>query len=154
MGTKISVTIPRFWNFSRQLRRQVGELLQDFPEELRSAAIMAASELVENAIKYGETVDEADAKIEICLTDSELVIAVTSGLVEPSVFRELQVRLDEIRQSEDVFALYVAKAMESLKNNNGQSQIGLHRIASDGQFRLTATYEQSILTITAVRSLS
>jgi hypothetical protein len=54
MQAHLELTFRPMWPNVRKIRHEVGIALERCPAELRSAAMMTASELVENAIKYGD----------------------------------------------------------------------------------------------------
>ena len=53
MQAHLQLSLAPMWPNVREIRERVGSALQECPPQLRSAAVMTSSELVENAIKYG-----------------------------------------------------------------------------------------------------
>ena len=60
MSVRIDIDIQPAWAAIRAVRSEVERGLADYPAEIRTAAAMTASELVENAVKYGESLPRAE----------------------------------------------------------------------------------------------
>ena len=52
---RIDRNIPLVWDHVREIRDLVVDELAHLPEDVRDAAAMTSSELLENAVKYGDT---------------------------------------------------------------------------------------------------
>lgn len=154
MDSRFKLTIPIVWQYVRDVRRGFGEALADQPAELRAAAVMVASELVENAIKYGESVPGApSASIELFVSADQIRIEVTNGLRSAEVARELDAHLKRIAAATDRAALYVERLHELLDSPERSGKLGLHRIGLEAGFDLSCTYEEQKLTIVATRGI-
>jgi hypothetical protein len=152
MDTNITVHVPHTWSHVRIIRERVGEALRGAAPALRSAAMMTASELTENAVKYGEDVPEADhVAFAMWLDESRVTIRVSNGTRDKLGVRELQRRVDEVRSTPDKAALYVARLEELLVNSTESGKLGIYRIAFEGGFALQCDYIDDVVTVTATR---
>jgi hypothetical protein len=116
---------------------------------------MTASELVENAIKYGEYATQAS---DICFTmgvrESNLWIETVNRSTNEAGVSELLKRIDEISRSADRAALYIARLGQLLECPTGDTKLGLYRIALEGGFDLEGTYREHFVTVIATRKLA
>lgn len=115
---------------------------------------MVASELAENVVKYGEPVENAPAgSLQLIIADESVRVISTNGVRSPERAQHLAVALERIREA-DPQQLYLERMQELMANpTQKESQLGLLRIAFEGQFKLSHVYEGSVLTITAERHL-
>ena len=152
MDRRFRLEIPIVWQFVRQVRRQLADALADQSEDLRDSAMMVASELVENAIKYGESVPGAPtATIELFVEPERVMIEVKNGLSSARDAQAVQEQIARLRAAEDPAALYVERLKELLESPDIRGRLGLCRIALEAGFDLSCTYDQQILTISASR---
>ncbi|WP_394827728.1 DUF6272 family protein [Pendulispora albinea] len=135
-------------------RREVERALETYSPSLRSATVMTTSELVENAIKYGEEVPSL-LSIHLRLkADSERIfIEVANGVVTVERVRHLKSRLDEIAGSDDKEALYMSRIRALLEDPSERGGLGLYRIGFEGGFDMNYTFVDSVVTVTAVRGV-
>ena len=153
--TTLRISVPSLWDLVRDVRASVGERLKDDDPELRDAAVMTASELVENAIKYGQSVTGREtATLEMSRDDKALTIRISSGVRDQKVAEKTLDRIRAIRAAPDKQALYIARLRELMASPAPQSQLGLYRICSEGAFELDAVVEGDVLHITATRGVS
>jgi hypothetical protein len=151
-AARIDVRLPHAWNYIREVRARVQEMLAGAEDELRSAAMMAVSELIENAVKYGEGVPGApDIIVSCCSEGGEVRIVVSNGCQDGSVIRRLQERIQLIMSTPDKEALYMARLEELMADATESGSLGLYRIAFEGRFELHATLARSVVTVTATR---
>ncbi len=149
-----STSIEPLWSKARDIRSAVGELLMHYPTQLRSAAMMAASELVENAIKFGEKVPSAPSIFfTLSAQDDELRIETRNGCTKPALVDELAARLDRLAQVADKSSLYIARLEELLADPDDTGRLGLYRIAFEGEFELEYCYRDEVVTVTALRRI-
>lgn len=148
----VNASLPHTWDHIRKIRKSVGEALKNSDPSLRMAAMMVTSELVENAVKYGEEVAAAP-HINVALTvqRDQLVISVSNGSADLSGIKELQRRVEEIVHAPDKSTLYMARLEELLAEPTETGKLGLYRIAFEGQFDMHFQYVEQVVTITATR---
>lgn len=128
--------------------------LAEQDETMREEITMVASELAENVVKYGEPVEQAGAgSLQLIIGDHSVRIVSTNGVRSPERALHLANALERIRKT-DPRVLYLERMQELMANpTQTESGLGLLRIAFEGQFTLDHVYENSVLTITAQRSL-
>jgi hypothetical protein len=142
------------WSRIESARRTVAAGLLEMDNDVRDAAVMVASELAENVIKYGEpTTDDESGHVELLVDGNSIVIRSKNGVSRERASAVCAL-IDRISAAEDVSSLYVSRLGEMLNDPQAEgSQLGLHRIVCEGEFRLSHRYEADILTITAERKL-
>lgn len=150
----LNSSLPHAWDQIRKIRKSVGDALKDFDPSLCAAAMMVTSELIENAVKYGEEVP-ASAHIQLSMTmgEDQLIIRVTNGCADGSGVKQLERRIREIADAPDKAALYMARLEQLLAEPTESGKLGLYRIAFEGEFDLKLSYRDNVVTITAARSL-
>jgi hypothetical protein len=147
--------LPLSWGFIARVRSTVAEALSDQTADLRDAAVMVASELAENVIKYGEPLgDEECGFVSLVSTRDSVLLRTTNGVSSPERAAFVARQIEEIATSEDVGALYEQRMLSLLSSSEPDSQLGLLRIAYEGNFRLSCSYQAPRLTICAERKLS
>ena len=100
MQAHLQLSFEPMWPNVREIRQQVGTALEACPEQLRNAAIMTSSELVENAVKYGESVPAAKTvTFQLEATADLLSIRVVNGSTNAPGVAELQRRVQELRRA-------------------------------------------------------
>jgi anti-sigma regulatory factor (Ser/Thr protein kinase) len=152
MQAHLQLTFAPMWPNVREIRQRVGAALEECPAQLRSAAIMTASELVENAIKYGESVPAAKTVTFVLEATSEsLLIQVVNGSTNAVGVAELERRVQELRSAEDKQALYLARLEQLLANAEESGKLGIYRIGFEGGFDLELEFENDVVTVTATR---
>jgi hypothetical protein len=147
--------VPLSWGFIDRVRATVRESLHGHPEELRESALMVASELAENVIKYGEPVNsEPCGFVTISVEADRVVICTINGVASSERGIEVVRQISRINVAENVEDLYAQRMQEMLHSPADLSScLGLLRIAYEGNFALTSTYEAPLLTIWATRVL-
>jgi len=150
----VNVSLPHTWDHIRQIRGRVAEVLKEAESSLRSAAVMVTSELVENAVKYGEAVPAAQ-KISVALTVNEtsIIIKVTNGSPDASGVATLAQRVDEIMSAPDKSVLYFTRLEELMADPTETGKLGLYRIAFEGEFDIQLSYRDQVVSMTATRKI-
>jgi hypothetical protein len=148
----LSLSIPVVWQHIRVIRRSIEEALESCDNNIRQGAMMTGSELLENALKYGESVSgREDISFMLETTPEQIVIEVCNGVTDLSRIRNLHEQLDRISKSNDKEALYLERLRELLLNPNEYGKLGLYRIAFEGQFTISYQYTEKILKVRAQR---
>jgi hypothetical protein len=152
-----SVAIEPIWGTIRQIRGQVGALLAARPAEHRLAVMMASSELLENAVKYGDSVARAPRiRFSLSLNGASVQIETVNGSNDPDNVERLRARLREIETAEDPTALYFGtiQQMLALPQQSSSPGLGLYRIAAEGRFTLRGYFDDGLVTVVATRSIA
>lgn len=148
-------SITPMWGIVEKIRDKVEALLSSENDEIRYVCKMASSELIENAVKYGHSPDQKKG-IDFSLhkDQKQIVIKVTSGIKSMNDFEKVKVHVDKIKSCDNPQELYIQRLTELMKNPKpGQSQLGLYRIAYEGEFMLEYEINDMLLTLTAFRHI-
>lgn len=141
------------WSFVAQVRQLIDAAVQEQAPALCAAASMVASELVENAIKYGEPVEAASqGRIHFTMTPTQILIEVSSGLRRGPRQQSFMQRIERIAKSKNMEQLALERMQELISQPNQHGQLGLYRIAYEAGFDLSCTYENEVLVVQAARS--
>lgn len=131
---------------------------QNFDIDVIDAIVMISSELLENAIKYGnydEDRENIDFKVFI---NNEIIVEVQCPIdVEKSHhFKKLDRTIQWIRGHQDPFEAYIEKlkSVSSKPLGDNESGLGLFRIAYEGEAVLDFYVdESSYISVSAVYSV-
>jgi len=145
----------RDWDGVRALRRQLEEHLRQLPEEPRRELAMVAAELAENGLRHADAADGTSCVlVEVDLDQSFVELRVTTRLKAVERARNVLERVREIEASEDKERAYVERLVELSRGaGNATSELGFHRIATEGRCSLRAAHDGDKLTIRARRVL-
>lgn len=153
MGDEITMNYeaPPFWRIVNQVRLDVTAAMAGRPRELREAAVMTATELVENAVKYSAEAGDP-VRFSMAADDERVRIAVSNRIASPGDRDALASGVRRIRECGDSRLLYV-RALYDLMNHPGgeRTRLGLIRIAYEGQFVLACRFEGDRATLVATR---
>jgi anti-sigma regulatory factor (Ser/Thr protein kinase) len=142
------------WSEIGRIRERVAIALGGLGPALREAAMMVVTELVENAIKYGESTPGAPGiEVSLLREHTRLSITVVSGTQDEEAARRLRGYTEALARSPDKLELYVARVQSLSDSPEEHSRLGLYRIALEGAFDLRCSHEDGVLRMTATRSL-
>ena len=120
----------------------------------REAVVLAACELAENLVKYGaDHPDPRAGTLAISVQGNVTRIRATNAVQSTSDGRQVAALVSRISApTSNVHDLYRARLQELFTDPTGQrAQLGLLRLAFEGGFRLSASFESPILQIVAER---
>jgi hypothetical protein len=122
--------------------------------QCRQAASMAAWELAENLLKYGAADPTKSAGTIAISVDNNLVrVRTTNTVNSPSDARRVQETVSRISMSASAKDLYRERLVELFGDPSQQrAQLGLLRIAFEGSFKLSCSFEPPLLEIVAERA--
>ena len=125
------------------------------PDGLYSLAIVA-SELLENAIKYGAWGGDAGRlHLKVWGNQDEAHVQVENPVVDgDESVRELLQTIDWLNGFDDPEDAYRARILEIAAGPQGATKLGLARIAYEGRCRLAAEIDGGVLRVTGVTSLA
>lgn len=153
----IEFSIPPMWETINGIRETISrdERVRNQGETLVNATVMVASELLENAVKYGfHNSDMPAVQFALDIGQDEVKIIVANALspgANLSRFREI---LQAIQDSRNPEKLYTDRLLEIANNPiPGDSGLGLYRIAYEGGYNLKFVEQDSILTVYASRKI-
>ncbi len=99
--------------------------------------VLAASELLENAVKYSLN---SEVKLTIChLNDEEPVELLVYNHADPVHAKRLFACLEEM-ETGDPLDYYIAKMRSSVHQRQGEANIGLARVAYESSAQLSARF--------------
>jgi len=134
--------------------RAVDEMFADVEPNTLDAIRMAAGELAENVIKFGEHVDGVTGHVVISRSDDGVEIRTASRLSDQRKAQELSDRLQRIGESGSLEDQFVGRITEIMNQPEQQATaLGLLRIAYEGSFRISCSYANATMTVVAARSL-
>lgn len=153
----ISLCITPTWSILKEVEEKTEEFMKKrvTSRDVIEATIMCTAELVENAIKYGSAnTGHNNITFDLSTHDDTIYIKVSNGIKDDLDVKNVKLHIDKVRTSDDPSKLYTDRLMELMENiKPGISQLGLYRIAYEGEFKLDYSYKDKILTVTAVRKL-
>jgi hypothetical protein len=148
------LTPVRDWNGIRALRRQLQQQLHQLPDEPRRDLAMVAAELAENGLRHAHAEGESCVLVEVEFDASFVELRVTTRLKTAAQALNVLQRVQEIEAAEDKERAYVERLIELSRGaGNATSELGFHRIATEGRCSLRAAHEGDRLTIRARREL-
>lgn len=152
----ISLSITPTWSILKEVRQKTEDLMKkkNADTDTTEATIMCATELVENAIKYGSSNTGQDNIHFDLIFQNTICIKVSNGIKDEKDAQNVKFHIEKILKTDDPAKLYTERLMELMENPKpGESQLGLYRIAYEGEFKLDYTYEKNILTIKAEKKI-
>lgn len=149
------------WDELDGVQRAVSSFLEEngYNGDISQAVVMGASELTENAIKYGEYKTSRDILLSVVLHPRHIVVEVSNPIAQDDAtdLRKLDAMVQWIRGFQDPFQGYVErlKVVSLLSLTSSESGLGLARIAYEGQAVLDFfVSEDNTLAVSAVYQLS
>jgi hypothetical protein len=145
------IEIPLVWDSVGQIRLEAGMLFSNFEPALREAAIMVASELTENIVKYGAPLDgQPVGFVSFELDGENFTISSHNAVAHTNNLQAVETLLEQIAKSDNPRDLSLARLRELIEGKiEGPSQLGLLRVATDGGCAINHSYSDAVLTIIA-----
>lgn len=136
----------------RKIEAKVLEEIDDVVPAVKSRVTMTITELLENAIKYGESTKQyRDIHFDFTTDQKKLTIKVTNAVLNQDHFTSCAKHIDKINKSNNPKRLYLQRLQDLIEQENPFiSQLGLYRIAYEGKFKLSYDFIDNLLTITAI----
>jgi hypothetical protein len=150
----LAMPLRTMWSEVQEVRERVETLLADLPTEVRAATVMTASELVENAIKYGESVPAAPhASVALDYDGQRVEVIVKNGVASPESVEALRAHVARLAAATDRTALYIQRLQELMMSGGGSTQLGIYRIGCEGNFDVECEYANQVVTVRATRQV-
>jgi hypothetical protein len=155
MQAIMSVTLSPEWDQASSVRHSVCAKVPFVSRDTKDAIVMAASELVENAIKHGAHGDEHErATFSMKVENKEVVFEVSNTVASKEAASKLCARIERIAATPDKRALYMERMTQLLMEPDERGGIGLYRVAFEGKFALEVRFvREKVVTIRAARRL-
>ncbi len=152
---KIKVIIESTWDIVLKINDRIDEILPEAEGNFIDSLRMISTELVENAVKYGEPVSNLSGiEFELVVDSNKVLIRVDNGVHSEENIKQFMNSIDKISNSKDRFKLYADRLKELMKTSNmNESQLGLFRIAYEGNCDLDYSYEDNILSVIAAMEI-
>lgn len=146
---RIKVLIEPTWNIVLNINDRIEEIIPDAKTETVERVRMVSTELVENAVKYGESIPGLTGiEFELMVDSNMITVIVKNGVITDSNANEVINCIDKIENSDDHFKLYTDRLTELIRSSKlEESKLGLYRIAYEGNCDLDCSYENNILTV-------
>jgi len=145
---------PECWATVRELRQRVKRLMASYDEDVQEAAVMTASELLENALKYGVAAEgTSTTRFEMRLDARALTIATTNVVDSDADGVALRERIERIMREPDKEALYVQRLQDFMDTSTVAGGLGLYRVAFEGAFELQCATGNKMVVVTARRAV-
>ncbi len=144
--------IESVWDSVAKIRDGIEPSLEGFGRKMTDAAVMTASELVENAIRYGDS--KKGINFEITADERRIQISVSNTIGYLQDYKELKYLIEKINTSDNMHTVFVDRLRTIMEQGNSfmKTQLGLIRIANEGEFELSYKLENELLTVTAKNS--
>lgn len=152
MEKTITLTITPTWAIVEHVRKKINTQLGDFLDsDVIDGAMICASELCENAIKYGEPVPNMQfIQFQLNYSDGKIEIEISNGVVNQVDLDNVCSSIDKTNGTNNPEKLYLERLQELMDMSKPQkSQLGLYRIVCETGFKLQYKLEGNALTISA-----
>ena len=151
----ISISIKPTWSIVKEIKEKANRFMEEkgAHKDIKEATIMCATELIENAVKYGtEKPGGGNIEFDLSIDNDNIIIKISNGIKAKHDIDSVIEHIDKLKESTDPAKLYTERLMELMENPKpGVSQLGLYRIAYEGDFSLDYKYDNKILTVIAER---
>lgn len=136
--SRFTMEIYPFWAVIYQIKKQISLNLKGCQKSFIESAEITASELLENAIKYGGGM-KSDSKVgfEMEVNEEKAKITVTNTVGSKDHIENFEKIMNRIRTTENRKSLYVQRLKEILENpHTSKCELGLYRLALDSRYEL------------------
>jgi hypothetical protein len=143
------------WDIVHKIEENAGKHFQGLDINIKEATMMVITELIENAVKYGAAIPgQEGVEFKFTIEKNKITTSISNGIISEKDVIPVKNHIDKIKASDSPMELYINRLKELLNNPiEGVSQLGLYRIAYEGQFKLDYKIENNILTIIATREI-
>lgn len=154
-AVSFSFKIDPLWDTVKEIRDKVEASLGGYEKELIDASKMTASELIENAVKHGSSLQEkAGIKFEFIASKTQIKVIVKNKIHSQDDYDILKGHIDQIHATGNPEELYVNRLRILMENTKlVKTQLGLFRIAYEGEFALNYKFEDDVVIVTATRDI-
>lgn len=149
--SRFTMEIFPYWAVIFQIKKQISLNLKGYPKSFVDSAEITASELLENAIKYGGG-PAADSKVgfEMEVSEFNAKIRVTNLIGSREHLQNFERIMNRIRSSENRKILYTQRLKEILENpHTSRCELGLYRLALDPRYELNYVLDNEKLMLIA-----
>lgn len=153
MTVRLEITVPPVWERIEHVRSAVAACVSLVcPDaDRREALAMAATELSENAIKYGHG-EHNVVTVTLRSEEGGLSVDVSNVVADSSAYGRVHERIrwiESFPSAEDAFRAALQQVTVPGDGDDGHSGLGLARIAFEAESTLTVEFDGSVLTVRA-----
>jgi diguanylate cyclase (GGDEF)-like protein len=157
-GHSLQMTLRPIWGKFEEFGKEIEKFLSPRHPDVIYGTKMVATELIENAIKYGNfQKSNQNIDLTISLTNDVITIKVSNwkhaGTDDIVKLQHIITLLQNKENKREIFTERLRNIFES-SGNFGTSQLGLIRIVYEAQFDLTLEEDDERIFVTASRNLS
>ncbi len=150
----LNYSIKPIWDNIDEISEKISSILQGYNSVLIVTTIHIATELIENAVKFGSYVQDEGINFTLTANESQIQIEIVNKICNQEDYNSLKKIIDQIEFADDPMQLYTNRLLTLLNDISiGKSQLGLFRIAAEGNFTLGHHLENNILTVTATKNI-
>ncbi|MCA1950129.1 MAG: hypothetical protein LDL24_06140 [Treponema sp.] len=139
------------WKYIAVVRAFIQNFIAvSYSDNIRADKIaMAASELLENAVKYAQG-EETIVKLQL-LPEKESIMVSVSNRASPEAIKGLQEIWNKVMQG-DPLQSYIAQMQLAATRNDSKSQLGLVRIRYETGAEMKLDIQGDLVTITLIQA--
>lgn len=138
------------WPIVREIRTRIYSAINTENKTIAMAAAMTASELAENAIKYGKP----EIGI-VCEVDTDwITVSVSNEIDQNDDVINLRNHINRIKSTDNPLDLYLKAILKVMEQQGYQSRLGLFRIAGEAEFILDCAQVHNRVTVYARRRIA
>lgn len=153
----LELKVDPLWKIIGDVKSKISLAMQDngIKGGLFEFTNIVASELLENAIKYGiENPERSKIGFEFEIHEEFIQVKVKNGIESKDSIKDFIHIMERIKTSTDMSHLYIERLKEIIEHpDTEKSRLGLYRIVSECGFTLDYTISDSVLEVIAVRKL-
>jgi hypothetical protein len=138
-------------DFNHFIDKVIDIYMIQYPKKIKDSCEIVSYELLENAIKYGDSIKEQpEIHFKIKLDKNSISISIKNGINSTDNLADFQKSMSDILQNKNRSVMYEKRLLEILENSNEKdSKLGLFKIIAETDFDLNYSLENKILTIEA-----
>lgn len=155
MATKVQIEIKPVWSVIGEVREKIQKGMEGYETKYIDSAVMTASELLENAIKYGVSNDQiSNVSLNFEIDKNFVKISLKNGIGDNTKIENFIKTMSKIEKSENKKNLYLERLQEIMNDPSLEgSELGLFRIVSEGGFDVQYRIDDFSLEIMAKKKL-
>ncbi|MBN1649533.1 MAG: hypothetical protein JW874_15950 [Spirochaetales bacterium] len=151
---RIECNLSSVWDILTEIRTAVEKVTKNIDANEVDFAKITASELCENAIKYGVQNSTADNMKFLFSYKDDIITIMVSNAISDVVHQENLKSFINMLNASDSHDLYIKRLYDLLDSRNPQvSQLGLLRIADVCRYKLTFDFNGQNVRVTATKDL-
>lgn len=147
---KLAYDITPVWDVVNEIREQISSSFNEGERKIAAETMMTASELIENAIKYGKSNIEFKYEND----NNRIRIEVANKIASDADLDLLRKHFTELYNEVHPQTIYVKRLLDMANGGSaGRRQpLGIFRIVAEGGFKLHYTCEGDMLTVVAEKN--